>query len=65
MQRVINKAKNHEEAEEWDRQQQSEMTHEQRQEIAIILKRRFWGASVPDVRRSRAFQKRTRLKSEE
>ncbi len=65
MDRVVNKAKTYKDAEEWDVLQQTEMTHEQRQEIARILKERFWKGDSPDVRKSRAFRKRSRSQDEE
>lgn len=65
MERIVNKAKNHKDAEEWDVAQQIGMTYEQRQEIARELRTRFFGSDNVDVRESRAFKKRTRLQNEE
>ena len=50
MQRVIHKAKSFKEAEEWDILQQINMTPEERQKIALALKRRVFGKNPPDVR---------------
>ena len=60
MERIVNKAKNHKEAEDWDLSQQTEMTSDQRQAIAKILRERFFGTDNVDVRMSRAFRKRRR-----
>ena len=60
MERIVNKARKHKEAEDWDISQQTEMTSEQRQAIAKILKERFFGTDNVDVRESRAFKKRLR-----
>ncbi len=61
MDRIVNKARTHKEAEDWDLLQQIEMTCDQRHEIAKALKERFFGIDNPDVRESRAFGKRLRL----
>jgi len=53
MKRLIHKAKNHREAQEWDIVQQIRMTTEERQRIANELKRRFYGSRNPDVRRKK------------
>ncbi len=50
MERVVNKAKNHAEADEWDVQQCINMTSEQRQLIARKLKERVYGKHNPDVK---------------
>ena len=50
MKRVVNKAKNVKEAEEWDIQQCIQMTPDQRQAAALELKKRAFGNKVPDVR---------------
>lgn len=50
MKRVVNKAKNIKEAEEWDIQQCIQMTPDQRQAAALMLKKRVFGNKVPDVR---------------
>jgi hypothetical protein len=50
MRRILNKAKNHRDAEEWDIQQQVSMSPEERQKVALELKRRVCGRRVPDVR---------------
>jgi hypothetical protein len=48
--RVVHKAKNFQEAEEWDILQNIRMTPEERQAAAKELKIRFYGENVPDVR---------------
>lgn len=50
MERIVNKAKNNKEAENWDILQQISLTPEERQKIAKELKLRFYGNNVPDVR---------------
>ena len=47
---VVHKAKNFQEAEEWDILQNIRMTPEERQAAAKELKIRFYGENVPDVR---------------
>ncbi len=47
---IVNKAKNFKEAEEWDIQQQIQMTPEERQKVAKKLKERVYGKNPPDVR---------------
>lgn len=58
MERVVNKAKNFKEAEEWDIMQQINLTPEQRQEIVKELEVQVYGRSTIDVRGSSAFSKR-------
>jgi HEPN domain-containing protein len=53
MRRILNKAKNHREAEKWDIQQQVTMSPEERKQVALELKRRYYGSRVPDVRGKR------------
>ena len=48
--RVVHKAKNFQEAEEWDILQNIRMTPEERQAAAKELRIRFYGENVPDVR---------------
>jgi hypothetical protein len=48
--RVVHKAKNYKEAEEWDILQHIRMTPEERQDAAKELKIRVYGRKVPDVR---------------
>ncbi len=50
MERIVNKAKNHKEAEKWDIQQQINQSIEQRRKAAFELKKRFYGDNTPDVR---------------
>jgi len=52
MQRVVNIAKNHDEASQRNIKQATEMSHEERQEIALALKKRVYGAQCIDVRAS-------------
>jgi len=47
---VLFKAKSFQEAEEWDILQQVNMTPEERQKIALELKRRVFGKKNRDVR---------------
>lgn len=47
---VANKSKSFKEAEEWDRQQQREMTPSERIAVVRELQRRVYGADAPDVR---------------
>ena len=51
MKRIVNKAKNNKEAEKWDIHQQISMTPEERQKAAKELKKKFYGANPPDVRK--------------
>jgi len=50
MERIVNKAKNHTEAELWDILQQINMTPQERLDIASELRRRVYGEDVKDVR---------------
>jgi len=50
MERVVNIAKSHEEAREWDIKQSISMTPAERQAIAKELKIRVYGNELPDVR---------------
>ena len=50
MERKVNIAKNHKEAEKWDIKQQINMTPEERQMAAKELKRRFYGSYSPGLR---------------
>ncbi len=65
MERVVHKAKNFKEAEEWDILQQINLTPEQRQEIARQLKQRFYGSNTVDVRESGKVSKKKMTKSED
>ena len=53
MEKIVHKAKNHKEAAQWDVQQQINLTVEERQRIALELKKRFYGSNSPDVRGKR------------
>lgn len=48
--RTVHIARNHEEAEQWDIRQHTQMTHEERQQAARALKERVYGKECPDVR---------------
>lgn len=50
MERVVNKAKNHKEAEQWDILQQVSIRPKERQIIAKKLKRKVFGTKIKDVR---------------
>lgn len=50
MERVVNIAKNHEEAEKWDIKQQISLAPSERQKIAKILKERVYGKNCKDVK---------------
>jgi len=50
MRRVIHKAKNFQQAEQWDRYQHACMSVEERQAVAKELKKRVYGTHPPDVR---------------
>jgi len=50
MKRVFHKAKNKQEAEEWDILQQISMTPDERLSVADELKKRVYGKNVPDVK---------------
>ncbi|MBN1848014.1 MAG: hypothetical protein JW932_05460 [Deltaproteobacteria bacterium] len=52
MERVYHKAKNHQEAEDWDMDQHLRMTPEERQSAAKELRRRVYGDKTVDVRAS-------------
>ena len=47
---VFKKSYDFSEAEQWDIQQQLDMTPYERQEISRILKKRVYGKDVPDIR---------------
>lgn len=53
MERIVNKARNHREAEKWDVSQQVNLSPEERKRIALELKKRFYGRKVTDVRGKR------------
>lgn len=50
VERVVHIAKNHEEAMDWDIRQALNMTPEERQEVARVLKVRAYGSDAADVR---------------
>lgn len=50
MKRIVNIAKNHQEAHNWEIKQALEMSHEERQKAARVLKKRVFGNDQPDVR---------------
>jgi hypothetical protein len=53
MKRIYHKAKNFKEAEEWDILQNLQMSSEERQEGAKILRERVYGQKPVDVKESR------------
>jgi len=52
MERIVNKAKNHKEAGEWDILQQINMKPEERQRIAKELKKKVYGTKTKDIRKT-------------
>lgn len=50
MERIFHRAAGFLEAEQWDIQQQLEMTPEERKKAAETLKKRVYGNNPPDVR---------------
>ena len=52
MKRIVNIAKNHKEAREWDIKQSVSITPAERQAIVKQLKNRVYGKEVPDVRQA-------------
>lgn len=50
MKRVVHKARDFLEADEWDIRQHISMTPEERQEVSRLLRIRFYGENNPDVR---------------
>ncbi|MEJ5351539.1 MAG: hypothetical protein WHS65_08110 [Melioribacteraceae bacterium] len=57
MKRIVNIAKSHAEAEEWDIKQQISLTPEERQRIAYELKIKAYGRNTKDVRETRVCKK--------
>ena len=55
MERKVNIAKSHMDAEKWDIQQQIQMIPKERQMAAKELKKRFYGNNAPDIRSSKKF----------
>ena len=53
MERILNKAKNHKKAEQWDILQQIRMSPEERMKVAKELKKRYYGDNPPDLRRGK------------
>ncbi|MBC8180928.1 hypothetical protein H8E88_07375 [candidate division KSB1 bacterium] len=51
MKRVVNIAKNFKEAEEWDIEQQVNMTPQERMEAARILRENFYGKKIVSLRK--------------
>jgi hypothetical protein len=51
--RVVHKARNHEEAAAWDREQHLRMTPDERRRAARVLKERAYPPDAPDVRACR------------
>lgn len=57
MERVVHKTKNYKEALRYDILQQTRMFPEERMKIAWILKRRYYGKRIKDVRESKKWNK--------
>lgn len=57
MKRIVNIAKSHKEATEWDIKQQISLTPEERQRIAYELKIKAYGRNTKDVRETRVCKK--------
>jgi len=55
MKRVVNIAKSHREARDYDIRQANEMTSVQRQKIAKKLKEKVYGNQTPDIKESRSY----------
>lgn len=53
MERIVNKAKDHKEAREYEILQVINMTAEQRQRIVRELQKRYYGDNCPDIRETR------------
>jgi hypothetical protein len=53
MERIFNKARSSKEAENWDIRQQISMTPEERQHIAKVLRKRFYGNKPAGLRRKK------------
>ncbi len=53
MERVVNIARSHEEADRWDREQARAMTPDERRTVAATLRLRVYGPNCPDVRETR------------
>jgi hypothetical protein len=53
MERILHKAKNHKEAQQWDILQQINIRPEERQNIAKELKKIFYGSNVRDIRKEK------------
>jgi len=50
MKRIVHIAKNFEEAEQWDIEQQVNMTPQERMEVARILRERYYGTKIVRLR---------------
>ena len=57
MERIANKARSFEEAEEWDRKQYQEMTPNERMEAAADIKKRVFPGYCPDIRECKEHRK--------
>lgn len=57
MKRVLNKAKSFEEAEEYDILQNISMSFYKRHKISLLLKKRFFGKKIKDIRKIGEFKK--------
>ncbi len=52
IERIVNRAKNFNDADDYDIMQQISMTPEERLDAAKLLRVRYYGNNVPDVRQS-------------
>ncbi len=52
MERIVHIARNHDDAKEWDIEQQVSMTPDERLYAARLLKERVFGKNTPDIRES-------------
>ena len=50
MEPIVHKSQNFQEAEEYDIQQHTKMSPPERQAVAKILRERYYGTDIPDVR---------------
>ncbi|MEJ5167430.1 MAG: hypothetical protein WHV67_10440 [Thermoanaerobaculia bacterium] len=57
MKRILNKAKSFEEAEEYDILQNINMPFYRRHRISLLLKKRFFGKKIKDLRKNGKFKK--------
>ena len=58
MERIVHKSRGHEEADQWDVEQQINMTPQERMRAAKKLIDQYYGTDVPDVREGKVWKKR-------